>query len=155
MLITCLMLSVLLIVMVLGMLGSRGPQHEASVANRLHLQALAIAEAGLDDCRVKLGKDVRFPPPPTPDEPYFSYSEAVYDVDDSIVGSFQIKIDQELNQAPFFVYRITSLGVLGDTQRPLAQSRLYQEVDSCPYNRTDPALPNLRRFQVLLREELP
>jgi type II secretory pathway component PulK len=66
MLILCLMLSALFLVMVLGMLGSRGPQQEAAAALRQYHQASALAQAGLQDFRVKLAKDLKFPPPPLP-----------------------------------------------------------------------------------------
>lgn len=155
MLITCLMLAVVMLVVVLGMMGSRGPHQEATASLRHHLQALSLAEAGLENARAKLAKDVKFPPVPSPEQPYFSCSEAVYDIDNTVVGVFQVHIDQELEQAPYFVYRITSVGTLGDLARPLAQTRLYEEVDNCPFDRLDPAVPNPRRYQVLLREELP
>lgn len=154
-LILCLLLAALLIVVVLGMLGSRGPGQEAAASARLHLQACALAQSGLEDTRVKLGKDLKFPPPPSPGQPVYSYSEAVYDVDDTLVGYYYVKIDQELNQAPYYVHRITCLGSLGEPATPLAQVTLREEVDTCPYDRTNPAQPNPRRFQVLVREELP
>ncbi len=153
--ILCLLLSLLLLVIVLGMLGARGPMQEAAAGTRQHAQARALAEAGMEDVRVKLGKDIRFPPVPTPDQPVFSYAEKVYDVDNAVVGSFQVKIDQSLDQAPYFVLRITSTGMLGSAERPLAQARLSRRVDSSPYLRSDPTLPNPMRFQVLSQEELP
>lgn len=155
MLMTCLLLAVVLLVVVLGMLGSRGPQQEASASLRHHMQALSLAEAGLENVRSKLAKDVKFPPVASPDQPYFSFSEAVYDVDNTVVGSYQVHIDQELEQAPYYVYRITSVGTLGELSRPLARTRLYEEVDNCPYDRATPTALNPKRYQVLVREELP
>ena len=151
----CLLLSILFLVMVLGMLGSRGPQQEAAANLRLHQQARHLAQAGLEDFRVKLGKDIKFPPPPSPDEPFFSYSEGVYDVDDSLVGVYQVKVDQSLNQGPYFVFRVTSVGILGQPSTPLAQVRLHQEIDTCPFDRSNPLITNPRRHQVLSQEELP
>ncbi len=155
MLAMCLLLATLMLLVVLGMLGSRGPQQEAAAAHRLHLQALNLAQAGLEDVRAKLAKDIRFPPPASPDQPYFSYAERVYDVDDRVVGSFQVRIDLSLNQAPYCVYRVTSTGLLGDVERPLASARLRQEIDNHPRDRLDESLPNPKRHQVLTQEELP
>lgn len=153
--ILCLLLSLLLLVIVLGMLGARGPMQEVAAGTRQHAQARALAEAGLEDVRVKLGKDLKFPPVPTPEQPVFSYGEAVYDVDDTMVGTFQVKIDQSLDQAPYFVLRVTSTGVLGTAERPLAQVTLVRRLDSAPYLRSDETQVNPRRYQVLSQEELP
>ncbi len=153
--ILCLLLSLLLLVIVLGMLGARGPMQEAAAGARQHTQARALAEAGMEDVRVKLGKDLKFPPVPTPDQPVFSYAETVYDIDDSVVGSFQVKIDQSLDQAPYFVLQVTSTGLLGSGHSPVAQVRLARRLDSSPFLRADPTQINPLRFQVLSQEELP
>lgn len=153
--ILCLLLSLLLLVIVLGMLGTRGPMQEVAAGTRQHAQARALAEAGMEDVRVKLGKDLKFPPVPTPDQPFFSYAESVYDVDDTVVGAFQVKIDQSLDQAPYYVLRVTSSGLVGPVERPLAHVTLLRRLDSCPFLRTDPTQINPLRFQVLSQEELP
>ena len=145
----------LLLVIVLGMLGARGPMQEAAAGARQHGQARALAEAGLEDARAKLGKDLKFPPLPTVEQPVFSYAEMVYDLDDTPVGRFQIKIDQSLDQAPYFVLRLTSTGLLGASDHPLSQVTLTRTLDSCPYLRSAPSLPNPQRYRVLSQEETP
>ena len=155
MLAMCLLLATLLLLVVLGMLGARGPHQEAAASHRQHLQALSLAQAGLEDFRAKLAKDIRFPPPPSPSQPSFSYSEGVYDVDDQWVGSFQVRVDLSLNQAPYSVFRVTSTGVLGSADRPRATARLRQEIDNSLQDRSDPTQPNPKRHQVLTQEELP
>ena len=74
MLVTCLLLAVVLLVVVLGMLGSRGPQQEASASLRHHQQALSLAEAGLENVRSKLAKDVQFPPAASPEQMYTPFA---------------------------------------------------------------------------------
>lgn len=155
MLILCLLLSVLLLVVVLGMLNARPPQHEAAAALRLHAQAYALAEAGLEDFRVKFGKHAGFPPPPSPSDPIFSYSEVVYDPDNAAVGRFQVKVDQDFDRPPYYLLRVTSAGIVGGSEEVGNRVRLYEEIDTCPTLRSNSALPNSGPGRVLVREVLP
>ena len=153
MLVFCLLLAAMLLVFVLGMLSSASPQVEASAKFKYSEQARALAQAGLEDCRAKLFKDLRFPPPPPPGERVFSYSETLLGVDDVPVGQYNLELDQSLDRAPYFVIKIRSTGTIVPQANPLAVESVYQEIDTCPYNRTDEALPNLDRFKAITVQE--
>lgn len=146
-LVTSLLFLALLMVMGLAFLGKRVGQYRGALAVRTAAQARAIALAGLEDARVKLDKDFAFPPPAAKEQLYFSYTEEMRDINGQVVGSYHVTVDRSLQQWPYAVVRLTSIGTLGPVDDPLARRRLYAEVDISPTRRgtTDPN-ENLHRY---------
>ncbi len=97
----------------------------------------------MEDVRVKLAKDVKFPPRKNKerDQYKFAYSEVLSEATDPIPFSYSVIIDYELEyevQVPknnrwspyrWGVYRINVSGYYGDRAKPIATSMLYAEYD--------------------------
>lgn len=142
----CLLLTVVLFVMGAGLLGSRGGQYRAAVEAAEASRARALAEAGLEDARAKLEKDLSFPPPGGQDQKQFSYTEFVTDFGSTEpLGGYVVTVDTRMASKPYQVIRVTSLGFLGAAQAPLATRRISVEVDMSVENRLTGAPPNPNR----------
>jgi len=139
----CLLLTLVLFVMGAGLLGSRGSQYKSAVKSAEASRARALAEAGLEDARAKLEKDLSFPPPGGQDQKQFSYTEFVTDFGSAEpLGGYVVTVDTRMLSEPYQVVRISSLGFLGPAQAPLATRRISVEVDMSLENRVTGAAPN-------------
>ena len=148
------MLCLMLVVFGMGFLGKRGPQYGASLAMARATQARALAEAGLEDARVKLDKDLFFPPPGDQDQLLFTYTEAVNDdFTGQLVGYYAVTVDTRWAADPLdppnpkhpSVITVWSKGLLGpDPLHPAAQSSLLMEIDVHEGTPPDefPSIPN-------------
>lgn len=131
------LLSLLLFVMGMGFLGKRSAQYSGAISRMKAAQARALAQAGLEDARVKLEKDLFFPPPGDRDQTLFSYTEEVKDDAGAIVGYYTVTLDSRYRHAPDppdesypSVILVEAIGSLGaDSQRPDAVVHLKMEVD--------------------------
>lgn len=93
------------------------------------LRAEGLAEAGLEDARVKLDRDLTFPPPGAVDQLVFTYEEPVMSLDGSTqVGNYRVTIDKRWAEPPFRLVRITSVGTVGDESTPVARRELTAEL---------------------------
>ena len=93
-LIAVLILLVLILVMGMAILNVKSTQAKSSLLMRYSKMAKLIAQAGMEDARVKLCKDMDFPPQPTRDEYCFSYSETLqYPGDSAPAGQYVVTID--------------------------------------------------------------
>lgn len=133
-----LLLCVLLLVLGVGFLGKRAAQSQAGAAESLAAKARALAEAGIEDARVKLDKDLFFPPPGDVDQTQFSYQEALYDASGAnLAGYYDVVIDLSQRHAPdppdpYYpsIILVTSTGLVGDNPKaPLAAVTLRMEID--------------------------
>ncbi len=133
-----LLLCVLLLVLGVGFLGKRAAQSQAAAAEGLAAQARALAEAGLEDARVKLDKDLFFPPPGDVDQDHFSYQEELRDASGANrVGYYLVTVDEARRSAPDppdfhypSVIVVTSTGCVGqDPKQPQAAVTLRMEID--------------------------
>ena len=97
------------------------------------MQARTLAEAGLEDARLKLGKLHSFPPF-ADEQKQFEYSEDIVDFNGRVAGTYTVKIDSRLTaeSGPYRVLKVESLGRLGPRSRPLAQRLIYAELDLSP-----------------------
>ncbi len=143
--IAALLITVILVVAGMAYLGSRVAQYRGAAKGLEAAQARALARAGIEDARVKLEKDYRFPPQSAYDQPVFTYSEDVRD-GGTVIGSYTVSIDEMHRSSPFFVLRITSVGVVGNRTSPSAQATIRADLD------TSTADPN-RVFRFLRWEE--
>ena len=139
-LITALLLSVILLVSGLGVMSAQASRYAASALIADSLQAKNAALSGMEDVRVKLAKDVKFPPRKSKDrgQTKFAYSENL-DNDAERPVSYSVIVDFEYEReaiaqgrfAPYRwgVYRITVNGYVGPRNEPIALCQLYAEYD--------------------------
>ena len=158
-LIVTMFLVLFIFVLGLGLLGRRAPQYESATQATLEAQARALAEAGLEDARVKLNHDQDFPPPGDDGQEIFSYRETVLDVDGQPVGYFDVQVDLSRKAAPAALIWVTSSGVVSDPLRPttLIRKILRAEYESSLLLRgSDPVdqIPNPDYLQLLRIEEV-
>lgn len=147
-LVAVLMLLAILFVLGLAMLTKQYQAYQGATLIKESAQAQAVAEAGLEDARVKWQKDLLFPPAGTPDQTVFSYSEDLTDSAGKVVGSYEVRLDQTYAGAPTWLLRILVVGTAGPRSQPGARKTLLAELDLAEKVRTDPSLdnPNLGRF---------
>lgn len=139
----------LLVVFVLGIgfLGKRVALYKEALSTRSAGQARMAALAGLEDVRVKLEKDMKFPPLGSSEQKVFTYSENLCDLPGNPVGGYLVTVDKRLEQWPYAVIRLTSVGWSGSSSRPNAQRRIYAELDVSSLERgTSNPNPNFFRF---------
>ena len=139
-LVTALLLSVILLVSGLGVMSAQASRYAASALIADSLQAKNAALSGMEDVRVKLAKDVKFPPRKSKvrGQTKFAYSENLDD-DDVRPVSYAVIVDFEYEReaivegqfAPYRwgVYRITVNGYVGPRNEPIALCQLYAEYD--------------------------
>ena len=153
-LITTLMVAILIFLVCGAMVHRRSRQYEAANNQVAGAQALALAEAGLEDARVKLNKDADFPPFGSEDQLIYSYIEPVFDLDGTTpLGSYEVIVDMRRREPPFQIVRLTSVGTCGQTANPLATSTVTVELDIAQQLRSDFTLPNPNYFKFIGREE--
>lgn len=131
-----LMIMVLLLVAGLGFLGKQADRYRAATAAEASSQALEVAMAGLEDARVKLMKDFKFPPPGEEDLPQYSYTEILHDPSGQAVGSYMVTIDTRWKASPSSLFKIEVWGYWGDpANQPISRRRLTAEWDYAEFIR--------------------
>lgn len=113
------------------------------------LQALALSQAGLEDARLKLEKDYRFPPPGDPSQTSFDYSETLLDWNGKVVGKYQVCIDRSHAREPHYIVRVESIGFVTSQSGENHRSGLVAEFDVSPTRRTNPAQVNEKKLSLL------
>ena len=142
-----LLLSVIMLILGMAFIGSRALLYRGSSRAGELAQAKALAEAGMEDARVKLDKDPDFPPPGRDEQDDFSYSEDVQDISGRTVGYYEVLINSTHRVGPYAVLRIEAIGRVGPRDKPVAQHSIEAELDVSAQDRSDPNLPNPRHFQ--------
>lgn len=149
-LVTALLIVAVMLLLGAGLLGSQAARYQAVGHQARVVQARALAMSGLEDARIKLEKDLFFPPPPGPGQTTFSYSETValpgnppFDE-----GTYAVLIDnsQTIDPNNYGVIVVTSLGSLGPSDDPVAQYRIRAELDLRPPD-TSPTYFRYLRWQ--------
>ena len=136
-LITVLLIGIVLLLLGMGFVGSqadryRGVKHSADTA-----KARSLAVAGLEDARVKIQNDIRFPPPMAQGQTTFSYGESLDIGAAPQPGNYAVVIETAYNVDPVpplvppipHVLVITSTGSVGDPNNPTAQYQIKAEMD--------------------------
>lgn len=153
MLILSLLVGILILLVCGGMVYRRSRQYQAANDTVNAAAALALAEAGLEDARVKLDKDDDFPPLGALDQHIFAYVETVVDLDGTTpVGSYEVIVDTRWQAAPCQIVRLTSIGSLGDSRSPRARRSVTVELDVAPKLRSDPLVDNPNYYKFISRE---
>lgn len=148
-LVAALLITIVFLVSGLGILSAQASRYAASARIAEGMQAKNAALAGLEDVRVKLAKDVHFPPRKSKarGQSKFAYSETLSEpgvelnrqVTYSVVVDFGLEREVQVpNPEPSLVqwlpyrwgvYRITVSGYVGPRAKPSAQSLFYAEYD--------------------------
>jgi len=153
-LVAALLISIILLTMGMALLGTRVTQYKSALLVAPAAQARAIAEAGMEDAKIKLEKDLLFPPPGADEQTSFTYAEPFTDVDGtSVLGSYTVTVDIAKKNGPFFIYRLTSTSVVGSAEKPTAMRTITAELDVSPRVRggsmTNPGYYKLINWQDL------
>ncbi|MFN8608641.1 MAG: hypothetical protein U0931_13985 [Vulcanimicrobiota bacterium] len=140
MLVLSLLLCAIMLVAGMAFLSQRASESRWSQQALYALQARCLAEAGLEEARLKLGKCYDFPPTRL-EQRQFTYSEDVAAAHGALPGSYTVTIDWRYAQAgeAYQVILVSSTGRLGPRHQVLAQRTLYAELDGAP-TRSGPAL---------------
>ena len=157
--ITALMVSVLLLLIGMGLLGSQVSRYEAARQQLRLSQARQLALAGLEDARIKLELDIQFPPPPGPGQQTFSYSEKLETGSSLFEASYSVLVDMTYATDTSGYIEVVSVGTVGPPIRPLAQYRLRGELDNYtsgrPANGFGIAKDRFFRYTHIQDEEMP
>lgn len=148
--IAALLITIIFLVTGIGILSAQASRYGASVRVAEGMMAKNAALSGLEDVRVKLAKDVNFPPTKSKhrNQTKFAYSEILYDGDGdlnrqvtySVVIDFALEREAQVTTPlperkdqwlPYRwgVYRIDVVGFVGPRHDPISQSNFYAEFD--------------------------
>lgn len=147
--VSVLLLISLFFIMGAGMLARQKLAYEAAASARDGVVAEALAEAGLEDARIKLQKDRFFPPPGGPGQSCFTYSESLQDESGKRVGGYQVTIDLRYADAPAYQLKVTSTGSQGEGTENSARRTLTAVFDSNPRLASDPLQPNPMCYRIV------
>lgn len=126
-----LVLLTLILVLGLAFLARRSAEYQVANLQITRAQARAMAFAGLEDARAKLDRDYFFPPQLEIKQKAFQYAELVYDLDDTtVLGSYEVIVDQTYNQDPYHVITVKATGMSGFP--PRSRYRVEAELDASP-----------------------
>ena len=140
-LILALLLCLLLFVAGIAFLGLKANQYRSASSAQLAVQAKALAEAGLEDFRLKLNRDSQFPPQ-ADDSGLYSYHDEIV-VSGKVQGGYTILLDTNYAGDPFNLLIVTCTGEVGaSSQTSLARRVFRVEVDIAPFLRSDSNVPN-------------
>lgn len=130
MLIVALFLMVIVVVMGMAFLSTRGLRYTEATRSVAYRKALALARGGLEDARVKLEKDPRFPPPGGLEQTVFTYQEEVTALANGPrVGLYTVTVDTTWRKEPYGVILLTARGQVGDRDWPEATATVRAEID--------------------------
>lgn len=123
----------------MGLMTSQVSNYRGVHATEDAAMALCLAQAGLEDARLKMERDPLFPPHgdgylladdaglKPQEQSLFTYSEDMM-VEGKRVGCYRVSIDSSFAPDYQFV-RITSNGLVGSTETPSAQRVLKVDLD--------------------------
>ena len=168
--VAALMLFAVLLALGLGLMSSQSARMRVARGQVNAVQAKALCEAGWEDVRVKLGKDILFPRL-LDGQTFFAYSEDVYaDVDgrEERIGSYTVIIDVSLGREtrastdlgeetdvsiPEGITEITISGKVGPrTADPEAERTMKYEIVMSDPTSTGPLDPR-QSFKVIRVED--
>ncbi|MEW6282181.1 MAG: hypothetical protein AB1758_26480 [Candidatus Eremiobacterota bacterium] len=122
---------VLLLLLGMGLLGSQAARYRAATRAAEASQARQMAIFGLEDARLKLERDVAFPPDSSLGQTSFSYSEDVT-LPDGSPASYSVVVELAFNRPPWMAYRVTSTGAVGPRDRPVTVHTINAEMSTDP-----------------------
>lgn len=146
-LILSLFLCLLFFVVGIAYLSLKANQYRSASEAQRALQAKGLAEAGIEDLRIKLQRDSQFPPP-IGDSDQYGYREQLV-VGGKLRGTYSVTLDNTYALPPYQLLIATVTGEVGNTAQDSASRRSFRvEIDLAPFVRSDPDTvnPRFRRF---------
>lgn len=136
-LITALLVSIILLLLGMGFVGSQADRYRGIKRSADTAKARALCIAGLEDARLKIQNDLRFPPPMAAGQTTFSFGEQLDVGAPPQPGTYSVVVETAYNVdglpiSPGRVLLITSTGSLGDPNDPVAQYQIKAELDMQP-----------------------
>ena len=148
-LVAALTIMALLLVLGAAVIRRQAEAYKSSNYVRQTTKAQALAEAGLEDARIKLEKDRFFPPPHAPDQLVFDYTETLTDSDGRPGGGYSVSVDLSRASDPFFIILVRSTGLVEPEKDGGARQTLIAEFDNSPHHRDDPERENPSLCRIL------
>lgn len=129
--VVAILVTVLLAVIGFGLLASQSIQARGAHLVPLVSQARALAEAGMEDARVKLEKDPWFPFPAGDEQSVISYTEELSSISapGDVLGSYTVTVDRSHRRLPSRLMLVTSVGTVGEIRNPRARYVLRAEYE--------------------------
>jgi len=152
-LVVVILFSMMLLVLGIYLLDIKVIQYRTSVLEGDYFIARGLAEAGMEDARAKLNRDAAFPPL-IGDRMVFTYQDPVTDPDSGEnIGTYVVTINLAKVEAPDYLVGISSLGLVGDPDKPRAQRELNALLDVSEKDRDAPLQPNPEYFRLIRWED--
>lgn len=152
-LVMCLLLCIFLFLVGLGFLGLKSDQYRSVGQAQLSIQAQALAEAGVEDFRLKLDRDPQFPPQ-TAENGLYTYRENLV-AGGQNRGTYTVSVDSTYASYPYFLLLVTCTGEVGSSAQGAVARRAYRcEVDVAPFTRSAQTVPNPDFRRVLNVQDL-
>jgi len=152
-LVVVILFSLMLLVLGIYLLDLKVIQYRTAVLEGDYFLARGVAEAGLEDARAKLNRDLLFPPP-IGGQQTFTYQDPVIDPDTGeTIGAYVVTIELAKVNPPDLLIGITSLGLVGDPENPRARRELKAGLDISEKDRTNPAQNNPNYFKLVRWED--
>ncbi len=152
-LILSLFLCLLFFVVGIAYLSLKANQYRSANESQRALQAKGVAEAGLEDLRIKLQRDGQFPPPIGGSDQY-GYREQLV-VGGKLRGTYSVTLDNSYALPPYQLLIATVTGEVGESTQDSVSRRSFRvEIDLAPFLRSDPDTVNPRYRQILSLQDL-
>ncbi|MCL5773825.1 MAG: hypothetical protein M1536_05535 [Firmicutes bacterium] len=135
----------------MGLLSIKATQYKVAILEKNFSIARTLAEAGLEEARVKINKDLNFPPE-VAEQSIYSYTEEVVNSDGERIGVYQVSVDMSKDKSPDYYIIITSTGIVGTTDpsdNPLAIRSISARIDTASKERSNPLNDNGYYFRVI------
>ena len=87
-----------LLLLGMGLMSAQTARYRGVNRSQEAAQAFQLAQAGLEDVRLKLEVDTNFPPNPGDDQPLFNFAEDVQ-IGATTIGSYEVTLDRT-HEAP-------------------------------------------------------
>ena len=128
-----LLLMAIIAVLGVGFATSRQRRYSAAARAVALAQAKALAQAGMEDARLKIERDVAFPPQVSLDQTSYSYVENVT-AGTTTLGHYVVTVNTAFAVPPCYTLRVQSEGMVGDSNKPSATFTIAAEFDISPAN---------------------
>jgi len=143
------LLSLILLALGTCFLTIRVMQYRGVDLGRWSAVAAALAEAGMEDARIKLARDPAVLASTGDDQRTVSWSEKMYD-GSTVVGAYAVTVDVSRRLPPYGVVVVTAVGTAGPLPAsPRARRILTAEIDVSPTVRGNVLVSNPSYFRVI------
>ena len=144
MLVLVILMLILLLTAGMAFVGKRALQYRGTTQAVSAAVARELAESGLEDARVKLQKNLLFPPFSAADQSSFTYTERLLAQDGTtLIGSYTVTVDLRYATLPYSILVVTSVGQVASST---CMRQLRAELDIATVDRATGLPPNAKLF---------